>query len=145
MKREMQEATKLELDAYAYLEKKLRGLKNQIQKIIDKQAKQVVDRATELMEYKTEEEVQEAYGWGYITETERRKLIDCLRGAEETAELPTKESMAMMELNSIIAKVNGMVREFEYALLTDEEKERRQKRNEEFQNKMSELRARKGR
>jgi len=145
MKKEMQEATKLELDAYVYLEKKLQGLKNQIQKTIDKQAKQVVDRATELMEYKTEEEVQEAYGWGYITETERQKLIDRLRGAEETAELPTKESMAMAELNSIIAKVNGMVREFEYALLTDEEKEQRQKRNEEFQNKMSEIRARRGR
>lgn len=145
MKREIQEAMKLELNAYAYLEKKLLGLRNQIQRTIDKQAKQAVDRATKLMEYKTEEEVLEAYGWGYITETEKRKLIDRLWGAEATAELPTKESMAMMELNSIIAKVNGMVREFEYELLTDEEKEQRQKRNEEFQNKMSEIRARRGR
>lgn len=145
MNQEMERAARLELDAYGYLEKKLAGLSDQIAKAVSKKSQQQEAREMALTEYKTEQDIQDAYGWDFITEAERDRLLDRLRGAEEKAGLPFKEKIALEELKSIISNVRRIKAELEYELLTDEEKEQRQKRNEEFQNKMSEIRARRGR
>lgn len=143
MNQEVRKATKLELDAYIYLEKKLVALRDQIAKVVSKKNQQQEAREMELMEYKTEQEIQDAYGWDFITEEEKDRLIDRLRGAKEKAELPTKEKIALDELCSILKEVCRTRNDLEYELMSDEEKQRRQEQSEEWQNKIAELRAKK--
>lgn len=143
MNQEIRKATKLELDVYNYLHKKLQGLADQIEKASDKKSSQNEAREMELMEYKTEDEIRDAYGWAFITEVERDRLLDRLRGAKEKSALPTKEKMALEELRSIIKEVRSTRTELEYELMTNKEKEQCQKRNEEFKNKVAEIRAKK--
>lgn len=143
MNQEVQKATKLELDAYVYLQKKLQGLANQIEKAVTKKSQQDEAREMELMEYKTEEDIQDAYGWDIITDEEREKLLARLQGAHEKAALPTKEKIALDELRSIIKEVRRTRADLESELMSDEEKEQRQKRKEEFQSRIAEIRAKK--
>lgn len=143
MNQKVRKATKLELDAYVYLQKKLQGLADQIEKAVTKKSQQEEAREMELMEYKTEEDIQDAYGWDIITDEEREKLLVRLRGAQEKVALPTKEKIALDELRSIMKEVRRTRADLEYELMSDEEKEQRQKQSEEFQNRIAELRAKK--
>lgn len=78
-----------------------------------------------LDEYETEENIREAFGWGYITEEEMRMLMDAYEtGSREVKELDTVWSISASILSAYIKDCKLYIQELQYELMTDEEKAR---------------------
>ena len=81
--------------------------------------------------YPDEEAAQEAFGYGEISEAEYRAIVDQLDEANE----PTMCSAARDELRQYIGRLRQGIRDFEWQLLPETEKERINKQNEERRNR----------
>lgn len=125
MNKEERQAVKLEFNAYSYLEKQLQHTAEKISYRVTSDKVKRENREKALLQYKTADELQDAYGYGDITQEEYCRLLDLLEGVEAKIAFPSKYEMALSELNDIIRKVRNMANEFEYILLPDEEKKRR--------------------
>ena len=64
-------------------------------KKVDKIEKDRQNRKETLLEYKDESELQDAYGWGFITEDDYYKLLEAMRkGVQTIDEETTPEEVA---------------------------------------------------
>jgi len=85
-------------------------------------------RRYELRQYQTKEEAQEAYGYGDISLEEYRAIVDDF----ESKPAPTVTSAARDALREYINRLRREIRDFEWAMLPDEEKERIHRSSEEY-------------
>lgn len=113
----------------------LRRLETPIKRLREKVERERTDRAVRrqaLREYKTESEIMDAYGWGQITDDERRELLDGLEGdriyVEET---PTVSSEALMVLEDFASRLRREIDSFQFDLLPTKEQDRILREREE--------------
>ena len=76
----------------------------------------------ELMEYKTYNEAQDAYGWGMITEKEFDQICDMLEHKEKTVETPGIEECASNILKELRTSMYKDIHHYEFELLPREER-----------------------
>lgn len=113
----------------------LRRLETPIKRLREKVERERTDRAVRrqaLREYKTESEIMDAYGWGQITDDERRELLDGLEGdriyVEET---PTVNSEALSVLEDFASRLRREIDSFQFDLLPPKEQDRILREREE--------------
>lgn len=123
-----QERAELQIEAKARREviKRLAYPLKQLQAAADKEEKSRRERAEALLEYKTEDEIMDAYGYEMITDDERRELIAALESGEKyVADTLTPVGLALKILKKFSHAMETEVSEIEFALLPVEEQSRR--------------------
>ena len=112
-----------------------RRLETPSKRLREKVERERTDRAVRrqaLREYKTESEIMDAYGWGQITDDERRELLDGLEGdriyVEET---PTVNSEALSVLEDFASRLRREIDSFQFDLLPPKEQDRILREREE--------------
>lgn len=97
------------------------------------------------MEPLTEQDIQDEYGWCLITEEEYyaklKALQDYREGKENTLEVKTPVSLCIKLLKDDIFDIKVEIRDLEYELLSDDEKERIRAANEEIRERVRKRRA----
>ena len=93
------------------------------------------ERQTErekLMEYKTYNEAQEAYGWGQITEEEFNEIVKFLDDMEEYLNIRTANDLAIKIIRSFRSVLSGEIDGIKFDLLPKKEQEKIIARNKEI-------------
>ena len=75
-----------------------------------------------MSEYASEEDAQEAYGWGIITEKEFDAIKERLRSDEPMLDQTSEFEMAANILSDVSSPMSELIRTLEYNAKTDEEK-----------------------
>ena len=108
-------------------------------KKVDKIEKDRQNRKETLLEYKDESELQDAYGWGFITEDDYYKLLEAMRkGVQTIDEETTPEEVAKNIIQEWIERMWSDIYSFEYDLLPPEKQAEIMKKNEEILQKRKE-------
>lgn len=86
---------KLEIKGRKIVVNKLEIALKALNKKVDKIEKDRQNRKETILEYKDESELQDAYGWGFITEDEYYKLLEAMRkGVQVIDEETSPEEIA---------------------------------------------------
>lgn len=111
----------------AKLEIAVRSLDKQVGKIIsDRQS-----RKEKLSQYKNENDLQDAYGWGFIDEDEYYKTLDAMRSGTEAIENEkTAQEIAKDMLKGWLKITESDISALEFDLLSDKKKAEIRKENE---------------
>lgn len=118
------EELQIELKARNQVIKRLAYPIKQLETAVEKETQLRKARAESLMAYKTCDDVMNAYGWGDITDNERRMLIDAIEdGARCAEETNTPAKLALKILNQFIRTMQTEKQELEFALLSPEEQQ----------------------
>lgn len=129
---------KLEIAAINGVLKRFEAVKKHFVNTVNKEREKVAARITAMLDYKTEEEAADAFGWGYITEVEYKAILERLDGAEQAAAKETKNTMALAYCLDAIRRLENTRREFEWSLLSDAEKQRRTEAREDIARRVQE-------
>ena len=83
--------------------------------------------------YGSEDEIRDAYGWGFISEKKYERYIDLLRAGEDALEHhpPTRTERALSILRSIQKDLEAERQEWELSAMTHEQRAREFKRRED--------------
>ena len=141
----------LESDACALLIKELERVCTKFQRRIDKEnaARQADFDAA--MEYHSENEIQDAYGWEFITEAQYHAYLDLFRRGREVIEdhPPTISEMALSIVRKVIRDLEADKREYEFSALTPEQQvvelQRAEQARKEWKAHIAQLREKQGR
>ena len=141
----------LESDACALLIKELERVCTKFQRRIDKEnaARQADFDAA--MEYHSENEIQDAYGWEFITEAQYHAYLDLFRRGREAIENhpPTISEMALAIMRKVIRDLESDKREYEFSALTPEQQvvelQRAEQARKEWKAHIAQLREKQGR
>ena len=108
-----------------------------IAKIVEERQK----REAELSEYKNEDEIADAYGWGFMSEEEYDDLLSRFReGKEAIRNEKSAEEIAAEILSGWIRITEGDIESLRFDLLSDEKKEEIRQRNYEIAQRREERR-----
>ena len=128
---------KLEINAIHYLVKRLKPLLNSLESNVAKEDDKRKKRFEELSEYKTYEDAHEAYGWGYITEAELRRIETQQWRVDN---IDTKARIALTALRRFVSRLNSDARSLEFELLPEEEQIKCMLAREEHEERMKKFR-----
>lgn len=140
----------LEAKACEIVCKELRRVAEKYRRAVDKES---ADRQSEfetVMQYTSERQIQDDYGWAFITEAQYERYIDLFRNGQEALENvpPTPKVLALSILHRIIGDIEADCHEWEFSALTPQEQaselERRRKAQEEWKQKIAEIKKRRG-
>jgi len=130
---------KLEIKGRKIVVNKLETALKALNKKVDKIEKDRQNRKETLLEYKDESELQDAYGWGFITEDEYDKLIEAMRKGVQTIDEETSpEEIAKHIIQEWLGRMRSDIYSFEYDLLPPEKQAEIMKKNEEILQKRKE-------
>ncbi len=93
-----------------------------------------------LTEYKTEEEVQEAWGYACITEAERDCAISAIRGEQAKVDQESEYSIMVKWLSIWTYRLKAEINELQYQLMTPDQQRKHDQGVENWNNKIDELR-----
>lgn len=140
----------LEAKACEVVCKELRHTVDKFQRAVQKEA---ADRQSEFettMQYDSERQIQDDYGWGFITEKQYERYMDLFHHGQEALEKapPTPKALALRVLHRILADIEEDRREWEFSALTPEqqiaERERAERSQREWKEKIAEIKRRRG-
>lgn len=103
-----------------------------------------------VMEYRSEEDIQDAYGWEFITERQYGRYLALFREGQAALEHhdPTKAEIAYGILCRMAGNVQRDIREWEFSALTPEqqrvERERAEKRQANWKQMIAEIKKKHG-
>lgn len=124
--REIHEAMELDLKGCRYLIKKLTTVRLSLETAVSKEKGKRAAHILDLSQYKTEEDIQEAYGYELITDDERQNLLEALAIGEKYVEnTETKSIVAFHLLQEFMGKLNRKADSLEFELLPPEEQAKR--------------------
>lgn len=124
---------KLEIKGRKIVVNKLETALKALNKKVDKMEKDRQNRKQTLLEYKDESELQDAYGWGFITEDEYDKLLEAMRKGVQTIDEETSpEEIAKHIIQELLGRMRSDIYSFEYDLLPPEKQAEIMKKNEEI-------------
>ena len=135
MNKEERNEILFELKLRKSLLSKLETIQRQYQTSIRKEQQKREDRLKETSLYQTEDEIQDAYGYGEITYDERDTLLRQFAGAQEP-DTTSLASCALSYVNALIRQLQGEEAELQYSLLSEEEQAKRDERAEETQRRI---------
>lgn len=121
---------KVEIKARKLVIKKLDSAIKALEKPVTRIVLDRVKRKDQLSEYKDENDLQDAYGWGFITEEEYNRLLDAMR--DGTAAIDSEvaaEEIAVDMLTGWRRIMSSDIASLEFELLPKEEQARIQEEN----------------
>ena len=131
--KEMREELRFEIKARKLVLKRLHSPLERALAAAEKQHKARADRMAAASKYRDEDDVQDAYGWGFITEDEMYDIIEAMRdGQEYVDKTRSPEEAAADILKRFVSGLNAEIASFEFDLLPDAEKEKVRRKNEEI-------------
>ena len=141
----------LEADACALLVKELERVCAKLQRRIDKEVAARQADFDAAMEYHSENEIQDAYGWELITEAQYYADLDLFRRGRQALEehSPTVSEIALSITKRIICDLKADQQEYAFCALTPEQQAaellRAEKSRKEWQAHIAQLREQQGR
>ena len=140
----------LEAKACELVCKELRRTAEKYKRAVDKEA---ADRQSEfetVLQYTSERQIQDDYGWDFLTEKQYDLYLDLFRHGQEALENapPTPKVLALSILRRIIGDIEADCREWEFSALSPQEQAAERERLEKAQNawkeKIAEIKRRRG-
>lgn len=141
----------LESDAYALLIKELERVCTKFQRRIDKETAARQADFDAAMEYHSENEIQDAYGWELITEAQYHAYMDLFHRGRQALEehAPTVSELALSIARRVIYDLESDQREFAFSALTPEQQTaellRAEKARKEWKEYIARLKEQQGR
>lgn len=140
----------LEAKAYEKVTKELRRIVEKFQRAVDKEAAVRQSEFETVMQYTSEQQIQDDYGWDFITEAQYNRYLTLFREGQAALEqhTPTKTELAVSILRRIISDIEADCREWEFSALSPQEqvkeRERMEKAKREWKEKIAEIKRRRG-
>ena len=141
----------LESDACALLIKELERVCTKFQRRIDKETAARQADFDAAMEYHSENEIQDAYGWELITEAQYHAYMDLSHRGRQALEehAPTVSELALSIARRVIYDLESDQREFAFSALTPEQQTaellRAEKARKEWKEYIARLKEQQGR
>ena len=109
-----------EAEACSLILKDLERISAKLQRRIDKEAAARQADFEAAMQYHSEAEIQDAYGWEFITEAQYHAYLDLFRRGREAIEdhPPTISEMALAIMRKVIRDLESDKREYEFSAHT---------------------------
>ena len=124
---------KVELKSRKIIKKKLETAIRDLSRTIDRIRNDRLNRIEQLSQYKNEDDLADAYGWGFISESEYDTLLAQMReGQEKISKEISAEEIASGMLRGWLKITDGDIASLEFDLLSDAKKAEIRKRNEEI-------------
>ena len=120
---------KIELKSRRLIVKKLETAIRALSGTADRNKKVRQERRDKLLEYKTYNEAQDAYGWGIITEEEFDEITNFLESSQEIVDKPSAEEIAVNILVGWKKIMQSDIADLEFQLLPEKEQERIREEN----------------
>ena len=110
----------LEADACKKVEAELKRVADKYQRKIDREQAARKAEFEAVMEYRSEDEILDAYGWEFITEKQYDRYLDIFRRGQEALEnhLPTVNELAHKILLRILSDISAEQHEWRFFALT---------------------------
>ena len=140
-----------EAEACSLILKDLERISAKLQRRIDKEAAARQADFEAAMQYHSEAEIQDAYGWEFITEAQYHAYLDLFRRGREVIENhpPTISEMALSIVRKVIRDLEADKRECEFSALTPEQQvvelQRAEQARKEWKAHIAQLREKQGR
>lgn len=140
----------LEAKACEKVLKELRRIAEKLQRAVDKEAAVRQSEFETALQYTSEREIQDDFGWGFFSEAQYDRYLDLFREGQAALEkhTPTKTELALSILRRMIADVEADCREWKFSALSPQEqaaeRERMEKSNREWKEKIAEIKRRRG-
>lgn len=140
-----------EAEACSLILKDLERISAKLQRRIDKEATARQADFEAAMQYHSEAEIQDAYGWEFITEAQYHAYLDLFRRGREVIEdhPPTISEMALSIVRKVIRDLESDKRECEFSALTPEQQVvellRAEQARKEWKAHIAQLREKQGR
>lgn len=132
---------KIELKSRQIVLKKLETARRALEKTCTRIQAERIRREAELSEYKNEDEIADAYGWGFMSEEEYDELLARFQeGKEAIRNEKSAEEIAVEILSGWIWITEGDIESLRFDLLSDEKKEEIRQRNYEIAQRREERR-----
>lgn len=123
---------RVEIKARKLVIKKLATAISALQKTADRQKAEKTAKREKLLEYKTYNEAQDAYGYGFITEEEFDEIAEFLEKSQQIVDEPTAEELALKILLNWRHHMGLEIAELEFEMLPKEEQSRILEKNIEI-------------
>lgn len=123
---------RVEIKARKLVIKKLATAISALQKTADRQKAEKTAKREKLLEYKTYNEAQDAYGYGFITEEEFDEIVEFLEKSQAIVDEPTAEELALKILLSWRHHMGLEIANLEFEMLPKEEQSRILEKNIEI-------------
>ncbi len=140
----------LEAKACEKVTKELRRIVEKFQRAVDKEAAVRQSEFETVMQYTSEQQIQDDYGWDFITEAQYNRYLTLFREGQAALEqhTPTKTELAVSILRRIISDIEADCREWKFSALSPQEqvkeRERMEKAKREWKEKIAEIKRRRG-
>lgn len=123
---------RMEIKARKLVIKKLATAISALQKTADRQKAEKTAKREKLLEYKTYNEAQDAYGYGFITEEEFDEIVEFLEKSQQIVDEPTAEELALKILLNWRHHMGLEIANLEFEMLPKEEQSRILEKNIEI-------------
>lgn len=136
----------LEADACKKVVAELRRIADKYQRKIDREQTARETEFEAAMQYRSENELLDAYGWEFITEKQYELYLDLFRRGREALEnhAPTVNEAAHRILLRILSDIDAEQREWRFSALTPAQQtaeiERAEKAKQEWREKLQKIR-----
>ena len=136
----------LEADACKKVEAELKRVADKYQRKIDREQAARKAEFEAAMEYHSERDIQDAYGWELITEKQYDRYLDIFHRGQEALEnhLPTVNELAHKILLRILSDISAEQQEWRFSALTPAQQraeiQRAEQAKQEWKEKMRKLR-----
>lgn len=140
----------LEADACKKVVRELNRIAEKFQRAVDKEAATRQSEFETALQYTSEQQIQEDYGWGFFSEAQYDRYLALFREGQAALEqhTPTKTALALSIVRRIISDIEADRREWEFSALSPQEqvkeRERIEKSNREWKEKIAEIKRRRG-
>lgn len=123
---------RVEIKARKLVIKKLATAISALQKTADRKKAEKTAKREKLLEYKTYNEAQDAYGYGFITEEEFDEIVEFLEKSQAIVDEPTAEELALKILLNWRHHMGLEIANLEFEMLPKEEQSRILEKNIEI-------------
>ena len=140
-----------EAEACSLILKDLERISAKLQRRIDKEAAARQADFEAAMQYHSEAEIQDAYGWNFITEAQYHAYLDLFRRGKEAMENhpPTISEMDIPIMRKVLLALESAQRDCEFSALTPEQQvvelQRAEQARKEWKAHIAQLREKQGR
>jgi cob(I)alamin adenosyltransferase len=107
-----------------------------LEKAVDKEKAKAEARLAKARTFESFEEAQDAYGYGEITLEELEDFVAIAKNATTT--FKTSKSLALAELHRMIRQAEKDIKDLEFMMLPDQEKDKRAKALQEWKEEHNE-------
>lgn len=110
----------LEADACGKVVKELQRVADKLQRKVEREEEARQAEFVKVMEYQSELEIQDAYGYGFLTETQYSRFLELYRSGQEALDNhpPTVTEVALRIVRRILSDIDAEQREWIFAALT---------------------------